>query len=54
MARVLSALLKPSIGRRRSGVSAALEHYRNDFDLLCIAEAEHVWPQFIMEWEAGS
>jgi hypothetical protein len=36
------------------GVAAALEHYRNDFDRLCIAEAEHVWPQFIMEWKVGS
>jgi radical SAM superfamily enzyme YgiQ (UPF0313 family) len=35
------------------GVSSAPEHYRNDFDVLFIGEAEYVWPQFITEWKAG-
>jgi radical SAM family protein/uncharacterized protein DUF4070 len=35
------------------GVSSAPEHYRNDFDVLFIGEAEYIWPQFIAEWKTG-
>ena len=35
------------------GVSSAPEHYRNDFDVLFIGEAEYIWPQFITEWKTG-
>ena len=35
------------------GVSSAPEHYRNDFDILFIGEAEYIWPQFLAEWKAG-
>jgi radical SAM superfamily enzyme YgiQ (UPF0313 family) len=35
------------------GVSSAPEHYRNDFDVIFIGEAEYIWPQFITEWKAG-
>jgi radical SAM superfamily enzyme YgiQ (UPF0313 family) len=35
------------------GVSSAPEHYRNDFDVLFVGEAEYIWPQFITEWKAG-
>jgi radical SAM superfamily enzyme YgiQ (UPF0313 family) len=35
------------------GVSSAPEYYRHAFDVLCIGEAEHTWPQFIADWKAG-
>jgi hypothetical protein len=35
------------------GVSAAPERYRPYFDVLFIGEAEHTWPQFLREWQAG-
>jgi radical SAM superfamily enzyme YgiQ (UPF0313 family) len=35
------------------GVSAAPERYRDHFDVLFIGEAEHIWPQFLREWQAG-
>jgi radical SAM superfamily enzyme YgiQ (UPF0313 family) len=36
------------------GVSSAPELYRDDFDVIFIGEAEHIWPQFVSEWKAGS
>ena len=35
------------------GVSAAPEKYRDAFDVVFVGEAEHTWPQFLAEWEAG-
>jgi Radical SAM superfamily/Domain of unknown function (DUF4070)/B12 binding domain len=35
------------------GVSSAPEHYRDDFDILFIGEAEYIWPQFTAQWKAG-
>jgi radical SAM superfamily enzyme YgiQ (UPF0313 family) len=35
------------------GVSGTPEHYRGDFDILFIGEAEKTWPQFLSEWKAG-
>ncbi len=35
------------------GVSTEPEAYRNDFDILFIGEAEHIWPRFLQEWEQG-
>ena len=36
------------------GVSASPEHYRDDFDILFIGEAEYTWPRFVQDWKAGS
>jgi radical SAM superfamily enzyme YgiQ (UPF0313 family) len=35
------------------GVSSAPEHYRHDFDVLFIGEAESIWPQFLADWRIG-
>ena len=35
------------------GVSAAPEKYRDAFDVVFVGEAEHTWPQFLADWEAG-
>jgi hypothetical protein len=33
------------------GVSSTPDHYRGDFDILFIGEAEITWPQFLIDWE---
>ncbi|MBI4483065.1 MAG: DUF4070 domain-containing protein [Acidobacteria bacterium] len=35
------------------GVSSAPEKYRDAFDVLFVGEAEHKWPEFLADWEAG-
>lgn len=35
------------------GPSASPEKWRPAFDVVFIGEAEHTWPQFIADWEAG-
>lgn len=34
-------------------VSGSPEHYRSNFDILFVGEAEYTWPQFLAEWESG-
>lgn len=36
------------------GVSETPDHYRGDFDIMFIGEAEKTWPLFLKEWEKGS
>ena len=36
------------------GVSSEPERYRHHFDVLFIGEAEHTWPRFLAEFEAGN
>lgn len=36
-----------------AGISSLPQRYYNDFDHLFIGEAEHTWPLFLAEWQAG-
>ena len=33
------------------GISSLPQKYYNDFDVLFIGEAEHIWPQFLADWQ---
>ncbi|MFH1417793.1 MAG: radical SAM protein [Planctomycetota bacterium] len=36
------------------GVSGTPDAYRGDFDILFIGEVEHIWPEFIEDWQSGT
>lgn len=37
-----------------AGISTIPQHYRDDFDILFLGEAELTWPQFLADWKKGS